>query len=102
MRLKQHIGKVISWRLGHILILILIAIAAYDPRLATYRAGRRRNIVSFGVRYSLDAWLPPGLPFLTFFPAIILTTFLAGVWPGVFVAALSVLTAWYFFRRLTT
>jgi two-component sensor histidine kinase len=54
-------------------------------------------LISFGMRYGLDAWLPPGLPFLTFFPAVLLATFLAGVWPGVFVAALSVLAAWYFF-----
>jgi two-component system, sensor histidine kinase PdtaS len=54
-------------------------------------------LVSFGVRYSLDAWLPPGLPFLTFFPAVLLATFFAGVWPGVLVAVSSVLAAWYFF-----
>jgi len=54
-------------------------------------------LVCFGVRYSLDVWLPPGLPFITFFPAIILATFFAGVWPGVVVAVLSVLSAWYFF-----
>jgi two-component system, sensor histidine kinase PdtaS len=54
-------------------------------------------LVSFGVRYGLDAWLPPGLPFLTFFPAVLLAAFLAGVWPGVLVAVLSVLAAWYFF-----
>ena len=37
------------------------------------------------------------LPFLTFFPAVILTSFFAGVWPALLVTALSSLAAWYFF-----
>jgi K+-sensing histidine kinase KdpD len=32
-------------------------------------------------------------------PAVILTAFFAGLWPGVMVAILSTLTAWYFFLR---
>ena len=54
-------------------------------------------LAAFGVRYGLDAWLPAGLPFLTFFPAVILTSFFAGVWPALLVTALSSLAAWYFF-----
>ena len=54
-------------------------------------------IVAFAVRYGLEDLLPPGLPFLTFFPAVILTSFFAGVGPAVLVTALSVLAAWYFF-----
>jgi two-component sensor histidine kinase len=49
------------------------------------------------VRYGLDVWLPAGLPFITFFPAVILTSFFAGTWPAVLVAVLSILAAWYFF-----
>jgi two-component system, sensor histidine kinase PdtaS len=52
---------------------------------------------AFAVRYILDDWLPPGLPFLTFFPAIILTAFFAGLWPTVLLTVLSALAAWYFF-----
>lgn len=36
-------------------------------------------------------------PFLTFFPAIILTALLGGVRPAIIVTVLSMLTAWYFF-----
>jgi hypothetical protein len=56
-------------------------------------------LVAFGVRYGLNDWLPEGLPFLTFFPAVIVTAFFAGLWPGVLVTILSTLTAWYFFLR---
>ena len=52
---------------------------------------------AFALRYALDDWLPPGLPFLTFFPAIIVTAFFAGLWPTVLLTVLSVLAAWYFF-----
>ena len=54
-------------------------------------------LAAFGVRYGLDVWLPAGLPFITFFPAVILTSFFAGTWPAVLVAVLSILAAWYFF-----
>ncbi len=49
------------------------------------------------LRRLVDSTLPPGFPYLTFFPAVILTTFMAGLWPGVVTAVLSGLAAWYFF-----
>ena len=54
-------------------------------------------LVAFGVRNALADALPPGFPFLTFFPAVILTTFLGGLWPGIAVAVVSGLAAWWFF-----
>ncbi|MEF2549123.1 histidine kinase dimerization/phosphoacceptor domain -containing protein [Aurantimonas sp. E1-2-R+4] len=53
--------------------------------------------LSFAVRYLLDDRLPVGFPYLTFFPAVIITSFFAGVIPGVAVAFLAGLFAWYFF-----
>ncbi len=53
--------------------------------------------LAFYVRWVLDGVLPPGFPYLTFFPAVILTAFLAGLWPGILCAALSGLAAWWFF-----
>ncbi|HJE23513.1 MAG TPA: DUF4118 domain-containing protein [Methylorubrum populi] len=53
--------------------------------------------LAVALRYALDDVLPPGFPFLTFFPAVILTTFFFGLRPGVICAALSGLSAWYFF-----
>lgn len=52
---------------------------------------------ALALRHRLAPVLPPGYPYITFFPAVILTAFLAGVRPGIFCAALSGLAAWYFF-----
>ncbi len=54
-------------------------------------------LIAFVVRYAINLDLPIGFPFLTFFPAVIITTFVAGLWPGIANAALSGLAAWYFF-----
>lgn len=53
--------------------------------------------VALMARLALDDRLPAGFPFLTFFPAVIVTTFLAGLWPGILTALLSGLASWYFF-----
>ena len=41
--------------------------------------------------------LPPGFPYLTFFPAVILTTFFCGLRPGITCAVLGGVAAWYMF-----
>ncbi len=76
--------------------------------LRAIETGRRSPYFAYGfaliafllalvLRWMADHALPPGFPFLTFFPAVILTTFFAGLWPGILVAVLSTLAAWYFF-----
>lgn len=54
-------------------------------------------LFGFGVRYAADSSFPPGFPFLTFFPVVIATTFVAGRGPGFLCGLLSGLAAWYFF-----
>lgn len=49
------------------------------------------------LRFTLASDLPPGFPFLTFFPAVILTTFVCGLWPGLAIAVACGLAAWYWF-----
>jgi two-component system, sensor histidine kinase PdtaS len=49
------------------------------------------------LRWQLDGAFPPGYPFLTFFPAVILSSFLFGPRPGIAAAVLCCLFAWYFF-----
>lgn len=49
------------------------------------------------LRWELDAAFPPGYPFLTFFPAVILSSFLFGPSPGILAALLCGLFAWYVF-----
>lgn len=60
------------------------------------------GIVLFGValwsRFAMVGVLPPeGFPFLTFFPAVLITALLAGLGPGLLVSILSIFAAWYFF-----
>ncbi|KQT46363.1 hypothetical protein ASG43_12140 [Aureimonas sp. Leaf454] len=52
---------------------------------------------ALGIRFVFDHSLPAGFPYLTFFPAVILTTFLAGFWPGVLSAVVCGFSAWYWF-----
>lgn len=49
------------------------------------------------LRLAIGDGLPQGFPFLTFFPAVMLTAFLGGTAPAILCAALSTLGAWYFF-----
>jgi two-component sensor histidine kinase len=49
------------------------------------------------LRHELSGTLPPGFPYLTFFPAVIVTTFFAGLWPGLLCAVLCGLASWFFF-----
>lgn len=55
------------------------------------------GVVGLGTLARLAADLPHGYPFLTFFPAVILTAFLFGTRPGLFAGALSWLAARWFF-----
>lgn len=55
------------------------------------------SLAALAVRQLADATLPPGYPFLTFFPAVIIAAFLFGVLPGALTAVLCGLFAWYFF-----
>ena len=52
--------------------------------------------VAFAVRYGLAHWFPPGFPYLTFFPAVVLVAYYAGLRPAILTATLSGLAAWWF------
>lgn len=54
-------------------------------------------LLAFGLRYWLNEELPPGFPYLTFFPAIVIATFLFGTSAGILCAVLSFFSAWFFF-----
>ena len=77
-------------------------ISAFDlasqPHWQRWGFGIALFLLALAARFALIGALPPqGFPFLTFFPAVMLTAYLAGLWPGLFVAALSVVAAGYFF-----
>jgi len=54
-------------------------------------------VVAFAIRYLLNDELPVGFPYLTFFPAVIISTLVAGLWPGVVNAVLGGVASWIFF-----
>lgn len=53
--------------------------------------------VAWAVRAAVDPLLPSGFPYVTFFPAVIVTSFLFGVHLGSVAAILCGLLAWYWF-----
>ena len=69
------------------------------PRSAAFRwsfvAGA--FVLATGLRFALDPHLPVGFPFLTFFPAVALTAFIAGARAGALQAVLCLVMAWFFF-----
>lgn len=65
-------------------------VGAWSVALATFLAAT-------ALRFWLDSELPFGIPYLTFFPAVILTAFLAGLVPSIVVGVASGLTAWFYF-----
>ncbi|MEE4450721.1 sensor histidine kinase [Novosphingobium resinovorum] len=54
-------------------------------------------LLALWLRWALDSAFPPGYPFLTFFPAVILSSFLFGPRPGILAALLCGIFAWYVF-----
>ncbi len=55
------------------------------------------TLVAWALRYALNDWFPPGFPYLTFFPAVVITAYFVGLRPSILCAVLSGVTAWYFF-----
>ena len=49
------------------------------------------------LRFAAEPLLPQGYPFVTFFPAVILSSFLFGVRPGIFGGVIAGFASWYFF-----
>jgi two-component system, sensor histidine kinase PdtaS len=66
-------------------------------KIFDYLASAAIFLAALGVRYYFDQTLPPGFPFVTFFPAVIVTAFMFGSGPAIFVAILGFLSSWYFF-----
>ncbi|MFZ2998405.1 sensor histidine kinase [Sphingobium sp.] len=52
---------------------------------------------ALALRYGAEPLLPSGYPFVTFFPAVILASFLFGIRPGIFAAILCGALSWYCF-----
>lgn len=62
-----------------------------------YGVGLAAFAAALAVRAVLAPWFPPGFPYVTFFPAVVVTAYVAGRGPAVFCAALSLMAAWAWF-----
>ncbi len=68
------------------------------PAFARYGLAVTLCALALASRYALAGQLPPqGFPFLTFFPAVLLSVYLAGLGPGLVATGLSIFSAWFFF-----
>ncbi|MDB5886887.1 MAG: domain S-box protein [Polaromonas sp.] len=68
------------------------------PRMLRYSIGATFFLIALLARFELVQVLPAkGFPFLTFFPAVLLTAYLAGLGPGLLTSVLSALGAYFFF-----
>ena len=54
-------------------------------------------LAALATRFAVAEEVPYGIPFLTFFPAVILTAFVAGLRPSIAVGVASTLASWFFF-----
>ncbi len=54
-------------------------------------------LISLIVRMAIDRVLPAGFPFVTFFPAVVISAFLFGIRNGMVAAVLCGFAAWWFF-----
>ncbi len=70
------------------------------PRWLRYSVAMAFFLIALFARFELTNVLPArGFPFLTFFPAVLLAAYLAGLGPGLLTSALSVLAACFFFLQ---
>lgn len=68
------------------------------PGVARYLVALVLFAAALASRFALTGFLPTqGFPFLTFFPAVMLSAWIAGLGPGLVCSALSIGGAWYYF-----
>jgi two-component sensor histidine kinase len=68
-----------------------------ERRGLAYATALALSALAWWIRWELDPAFPPGFPYLTFFPAVIVTSFLFGRGPGTLSAIVCGVLAWYFF-----
>lgn len=71
--------------------------ATTRERAVAYACSLVIILAAIAARFLVDPYLPPGFPYLTFFPAVVLTGFFFGIYPALMNTAISALAAWYWF-----
>jgi K+-sensing histidine kinase KdpD len=59
-------------------------------------------LLATSVRWLAGDWLGARIPFLTFFPAVLVSTFVGGLWGGAVATVLSTIVAGYLFLEPTS
>ncbi len=70
---------------------------ARTRRWLAYGVAVALSLLGLGVRLAVGDALPTGFPYITFFPAVIVTAFLFGMGPGILAGVLSGMLSWWFF-----
>lgn len=65
--------------------------------LLAYGSAIGISVFALAIRLLAGGLMPEGYPYVAFFPAVIVSTFLFGIGPGVTAAVLCGVMAWYFF-----
>ena len=73
------------------------ALAVRHNRVAAYGFALVMVALAVLVRWIVGEYLGARIPFITFYPAIILATLIGGLWPGIVATVLSALAAWFLF-----
>jgi PAS domain S-box-containing protein len=73
------------------------ALAVRHNPIAAYSFAVAMIALAVLVRWIVGEYVGARIPFITFFPAIILATLVGGLWPGIFATVLSTLAAWFLF-----
>ncbi len=68
-----------------------------DSQVGAWSFAIAAFLAALALRFALEDQVPYGIPYLTFFPAVILTAFFAGLRPSIAVGVASALSAFYFF-----
>jgi PAS domain S-box-containing protein len=66
-------------------------------RIAAYGVAISAVAVATALRQTFGGQVVEGLPFITYFPAIVIAALAGGFWPGVLATLLSAAAAWYLF-----
>lgn len=73
-----------------------LPLAAQRPWIG-YGVAILASLAGLLIRWGVGDALPGGFPYITFFPAVILTAFFFGLRPGMLAAGICALLSWYFF-----
>ena len=98
MNARSMVGSANAWQpVGRDLIRGEMVATIRNGPVFRYGLAFLATAVGLVVRLGVADWIPPGFPYVTFFPAVVLTAYFAGLRPAILCALLSGAAAWWFF-----